>query len=387
MKITSRSIIGLLVAMGMVFASIGSADAQTAADADFNGNGEVDFQDFLLFVSKFNTSEGDSGYEAKYDIDGSGDVGFADFLSFVRFFGETVPAPALALTGVAPAEGMPGTLIELVGQFDANAAYQVKFDTVLLPVFAQNAERITTMMPVLPGGSVPVRVVDASGRESEPVSFRVLALPEPRMNAEQLQQTVAGIGDGIGNVLAPLTAPDGIFSAADAAFLKSEMDKLNAAWGVLGERIAALPPEDAALLVHLLDNSGALGILEGLGRIDLSASKAVGLGIAFGHQNLFKADVMSFLMGNASAATSLATVIAVVVPGGQALVPILSAIDAISGATKSVIDAIFPTDLENLRVEISPTPVAVDGTSEVAYFGDFVTESDAISAVGGELLE
>ncbi len=387
MKNKRKFVIGLLIAMGAVFAGVGSVSAQTAADADFDDSGEVGFQDFLLFAAKFNTARGDANYDARFDLDDSGDVGFADFLTFARFFGETVPVPALALTGIAPSEGMPGTLIELVGQFDANTAYQVKFGTFLLPVFAQDAERITAMVPVLESGSVPVLVVDPSGRESEPTSFEVLALPEPRMNPEQLQQAVSGVGDGIGNVLAPLTAPDSLFSAADAAMIKDEMGKLNAAWGILGQRIEALPPEDAALLTHLLDNSGALGILEGLGTIDLSASKAVELGAAFRHQKLFQADVVSFLMGNASAATSAATLIAAVVPGGQALLPILAAIDAVSGVTKTVIDAIFPTDLENLRVEISPTPVAVEGASDVSYYGDFVTESDAIRALGDKLLE
>ena len=387
MKTSGWIAIGLLAVVGAVLAGAGFVSAQTAADADFDGSGDVGFQDFLLFAAKFNTSEGDGDYEAKFDIDGNGSVGFTDFLAFARFFGETVPLPPLALTGVAPAEGMPGTLIELLGQFDVNTAYQVRFDAVSLPVDVQDTTRITAMVPVLPAGSLQVRVVDALGRESESVSFEVLALPEPRLNAQELRQAVSGIGTGVGNVLAPLTVPDSIFSAPDAAFLKGEMDKLNAAWGVLGQRIDALSQEDAALLAHLLDNSGAMGILEGLGKVDLSASKAVGLGAAYQHQNLFNADVISFLMGNASAATSMATVIAAVVPGGQALVPILAAIDAISGATKSVIDAIFPTDLENLRVEISPNAVPVEGTSEVSYFGDFVTESDAIREVGGRLLE
>ncbi|MDE3001605.1 MAG: hypothetical protein OXU79_21225 [Gemmatimonadota bacterium] len=387
MKARRQMVIGLLAVSSALLAGAGLLYAQAAADADFDGNGEVDFQDFVLFAAKFDTREGDSGFERIYDLDGSGEVGFSDFLSFARLFGQTVPVAALALNEVTPAEGMPGTLIQLVGQFDADKAYEVKFGTVLLPAYPQNAERITSMVPVLPAAAVQVSVVDASGRESEPASFRVLELPEPRMSAGQLTRSVEGIGAGIGNVLAPLTAPDSIFSAVDAALINSEMDKLNAAWGVLGERIEALPPEDAALLVHLLDNSGALGILQGVGKISLSASKAAEEGAALRHQELFNADVVSFLMGNASAATGLATVIAAVVPGGQTLVPILAAIDAISGATKAVIDAIFPTDLQNLRIEITPTPVPVEGTSRVAYFGDFVTESDAISALGGEALE
>ena len=151
---------------------------------------------------------------------------------------------------------MPGALIDLVGRFDANTTYQVKFDSVLLPVYAQDTERITAMVPVLESGSVQVRVVDTTGWESETRSFEVLELPEPRMNAEQLQQTVSDVGKGIGNALAPLTEAGGIYSGADAALLNREMAKLNVMWGVLGDQIAALPPEDAALLVNLWTTVG-----------------------------------------------------------------------------------------------------------------------------------
>ncbi len=54
--------------------------AQTAADADFDGSGEVDFADFLEFVTAFNTDQ------AKYDLSGNGTVDFEDFLVFVQFF-------------------------------------------------------------------------------------------------------------------------------------------------------------------------------------------------------------------------------------------------------------------------------------------------------------
>ena len=63
--------------------------AQTAADADFDGNGIVDIPDFLLFVDHFGSSRGDGTYEAKYDLDSNGVVGIPDFLIFVDFFGQT----------------------------------------------------------------------------------------------------------------------------------------------------------------------------------------------------------------------------------------------------------------------------------------------------------
>ena len=357
---------------------VGTASGQspTAANADFNGSGEVEFNDFLLFVEKFNTRQGDDEYEARYDLDSSGEVAFADFLVFVGFFGETVPA--FELTEIVPAEGMPGVLIELVGRFDVNTAYQVKFGTILLPVFAQSAERITAMVPVLSSGSVPVHVVDAVGWESEHRSFEVLALPEPRMNAEQLQQTVADVGVGIGNALAPLTEAGVIYSAADAALFNREMAKLNAAWGILGEQIAALPPEDAALLVNLLDNSGALGILEGLGKIDLSASKVVADDPFVQHRLLFQIDVINALLGQVSDITILGSIALAIIPDPvtTSIAPILGGIGTTVSLAEVMIETVIPTDLQSLRVEIKPTPVPVGGTSDVIFFGNFSTESD-----------
>ena len=54
------------------------------AKSDFDGNGVIEFADFLLFVSAFGSSE------SKYDIDGNGTVDFTDFLMFVQVFGKTV---------------------------------------------------------------------------------------------------------------------------------------------------------------------------------------------------------------------------------------------------------------------------------------------------------
>ena len=90
MKFKRKSVVGLLLAMGIVFAGIGFVYAQTAADVDFNDDGVVGVDDFLLFIAKFGTSQGDGKYEAKYDLDGDGQVGVSDFLVFVGFFGQTI---------------------------------------------------------------------------------------------------------------------------------------------------------------------------------------------------------------------------------------------------------------------------------------------------------
>ena len=55
---------------------------------DFNGDGQVDLSDFLLFASQFGLSRGDEQYDAKYDLDGDNTVGIGDFLIFAGSFGK-----------------------------------------------------------------------------------------------------------------------------------------------------------------------------------------------------------------------------------------------------------------------------------------------------------
>ena len=55
---------------------------------DFDQNGVVDFPDFLLFVGKFGSKQGDETYEDRFDLDGNGAIDFSDFLSFVNDFGK-----------------------------------------------------------------------------------------------------------------------------------------------------------------------------------------------------------------------------------------------------------------------------------------------------------
>ena len=58
--------------------------------SDFNGDGKVEFADFLGFVSHFGRKLGDAGYESKFDLNGDEAVGFSDFLIFAQSFGQVV---------------------------------------------------------------------------------------------------------------------------------------------------------------------------------------------------------------------------------------------------------------------------------------------------------
>ena len=63
-----------------------------ASAADFDGGGDVDLSDFLLFADAFGSSSVD------YDLDSSGSVNFADFLAFANAFGQRVD---VVMRGVA----------------------------------------------------------------------------------------------------------------------------------------------------------------------------------------------------------------------------------------------------------------------------------------------
>ena len=83
----------LLFTVTVMLALAGSAWSQTptAADADFNGNNEVDIADFLLFVDAYGTQRGQANYDAKFDLNGDDIIGIPDFLIFVELYGQTVP--------------------------------------------------------------------------------------------------------------------------------------------------------------------------------------------------------------------------------------------------------------------------------------------------------
>ncbi len=62
----------------------------SAPSPDFDGNGRVDFADFVLFAGAFGYREGQAPYEAKYDLNGGGGIAFDDFVIFANSFGNTV---------------------------------------------------------------------------------------------------------------------------------------------------------------------------------------------------------------------------------------------------------------------------------------------------------
>jgi len=65
------------------------AEVEPALATDFDANGRVDFEDFLLFASGFGKSSTAADFDIRFDLNSSGRVDFEDFLLFVADFGKS----------------------------------------------------------------------------------------------------------------------------------------------------------------------------------------------------------------------------------------------------------------------------------------------------------
>ena len=103
MKLRVRMLPFVLFAAGLlsqILVSSSSLSTQTTSPVpDFDGNGLVDFSDFVGFAGAYGAREGDEAYETKYDLNADGEVGFDDFVKFANSFGEEANrAPVFATT-------------------------------------------------------------------------------------------------------------------------------------------------------------------------------------------------------------------------------------------------------------------------------------------------
>ena len=80
----------LQIALASETLEIGLSGTGRVSNPDFDGDGEVDFDDFVLFAQAFGTSSDDEQFDPRYDLDGDGEVGFGDFIAFAEKFGQRV---------------------------------------------------------------------------------------------------------------------------------------------------------------------------------------------------------------------------------------------------------------------------------------------------------
>ena len=83
-------------------------------------------------------------------------------------------------------------------------------------------------------------------------------------------------------------------------------------------------------------------------------------------------------MGNINAALGPLTIAALAIPGGQPVAGILHAIKTVGGITKSVVDMIVPTDLEQITTTLSGTTLPIGQTAQASYSGEFQAQDNVV---------
>ena len=71
----------------LLIPSCWSSAKQEGLETDFNGDGSVDFKDFLGFTAHFGLSSDQPNFDSVYDLNRVGQIGFADFLILASDFG------------------------------------------------------------------------------------------------------------------------------------------------------------------------------------------------------------------------------------------------------------------------------------------------------------
>ncbi|MCK5119108.1 MAG: hypothetical protein KAQ78_05970, partial [Candidatus Latescibacteria bacterium] len=114
---------------------------------DFDEDGKVFTEDFVLFVDHFGLQQGDLGYDARYDLDGDGKVFTEDFVLFVDSFGSSSSAKSLGARLLGINEGVRAVLnVSESGSVHAGKECTVfvseDAETVVLDVFAEGVTEL-----------------------------------------------------------------------------------------------------------------------------------------------------------------------------------------------------------------------------------------------------
>jgi len=128
--------------------------AEGGTPGDFNGDGQVGFDDFFAFVDVFGLSKGSVGFDPVFDMNGDDAVGFDDFFLFVDVFGSVYSSPRRV---AAASEGMSSGV---------TLASSVDGEDVIVEVAVEELERVRGAGLVLGYDPWAMEFVGASADES-----------------------------------------------------------------------------------------------------------------------------------------------------------------------------------------------------------------------------
>ena len=166
----------------------------SALSPDFDGDGEVGFNDFVLFAGAFGAERGQNRFDARFDLDSSGDIGFGDFVEFAGSFGQPVgtggggggmPTPVLTATKPKPDKILRGgssmsTVTATGFAADANIEFTYSPEPEDAPFTASEVTKTadSAMVTLTATDEITVTVTATDGTIiSDPVSIPFLRAP------------------------------------------------------------------------------------------------------------------------------------------------------------------------------------------------------------------
>ena len=78
----------LALSIGPGRATVVIGGTPSGASPNFDGDGWVDFKDFIASAKVYGGSRGDDKQEAKFDLNSGGEIGFRDFIAFAWAYGQ-----------------------------------------------------------------------------------------------------------------------------------------------------------------------------------------------------------------------------------------------------------------------------------------------------------
>ena len=192
-----RRFFRVCLVLGLTYGLAGFAHAQTdPARADFNGDGTVDFNDFLLFVSVFNKNSADPDFDGRMDFDGNGTIEFPDFLQFVSVFGQSSGITPAGLTPTLAVESNMSIAVSWAAIADATG-YNVERRMQGLPDFTTVAENVTstsyTDTDLVPGTDYAYRIVVISATGPSAPGSTATAMTTPSGMASGMPEILTGM--------------------------------------------------------------------------------------------------------------------------------------------------------------------------------------------------
>lgn len=192
-----RRFFRVCLVLGLTYGLAGFAHAQTdSARADFDGDGTVDFNDFLLFVSVFNKNSADPDFDGRMDFDGNGTIEFPDFLQFVSVFGQSSGITPAGLTPTLAVESNMSIAVSWAAIADATG-YNVERRMQGLPDFTTVAENVTstsyTDKDLVPGTDYAYRIVVISATGPSAPGSAATAMTTPSGMASGMPEILTGM--------------------------------------------------------------------------------------------------------------------------------------------------------------------------------------------------